>query len=410
MYLRKSYTVWMFTSLLFIQMTASMSQLGITPILPFIQQELHLSVVQMGYLAAAVQLGIAMCSIPFGLLVDYFGVKWMLFLGGLSVGMASFSLYWLEGYVFILIAFLLIGICYANFHPSISKGILILFPPQIRGTGMGIRQTVVSVSAFIGAVWLPFMAVNYHWKTGYLIIGCFLMLISFTALFFRDVEHEGRKMKDSVNSSLTRSQFVYVLRNETIQAICFTTPFLFIAQFTTAAYLVVDVNERFEIPLIQAGYLLAFLQFGSIVGRIFFGMLGDLFFMHRRELLLACISIATGLIMLAFALNPSNGFTTLSIFAFLIGMTGSGWVGIINVIVIESVEAKYVGVASGITATLGYLSPTIGTPLFGYLHDFFGGFSLPWMILAGSMFFPAVVLYRLQRKKEQDVERTSVSG
>ncbi len=48
-----SYPIWIYTSLLFLQLTSSMVYLGIPPILPFIQQELHLSMVQIGYLAAA---------------------------------------------------------------------------------------------------------------------------------------------------------------------------------------------------------------------------------------------------------------------------------------------------------------------------------------------------------------------
>src|SRR4051794_37274058 len=149
----------MFSFFLVIQIMASMPQIGITSILPFIQHDLQLSIVQMGYLAAAAHLGIAVCSIPSGLLVDYFGVKRMLFIGGLFVGVASISLFWLGGYLFTLIAFLIIGVFYANIHPAISKGILILFSPRARGTAMGIKQTGVSelllLLQFGSPLWQP---------------------------------------------------------------------------------------------------------------------------------------------------------------------------------------------------------------------------------------------------------------
>jgi sugar phosphate permease len=410
MKVNKSYSIWMFIAFLMIQVMGSMPQLGINPILPFIQAELDLTLVQMGYLAATVQFGIAMCSIPAGFLVDYFGVKWVLYFGGFLGGVAAISLYWLDGYAFTLITFLLIGIFYANLHPALSKGILLLVSDRIRGTAMGLKQTGISVSAFIAAVWLPYMATHFHWKTSYLIIGSFLMAISFTALFYRNEENQSNNRIDKARNSLKWSDLVYILQNKTIRVICITTPFLFIAQFTMAAYLMVDVKERFEIPLIQAGYLLAILQFGAILGRILYGLVSDRWFLNRRELLLALVSVATCVIIVSFALIPFKSFMALSIVAFLMGITGSGWVGLFSVIVIEAVEAKYVGLASGITATIGYLSPTIGTPLFGYLHGLFGGFSVPWLLLSGSLIMSAVFLYRLYRLKEKDIESLNCLG
>ncbi|SDL96116.1 MFS transporter [Bacillus sp. OK048] len=400
----KSYPIWIFTSFLFLQLTSSMVYLGITPILPFIQQELHLSMVQIGYLAAAATLGSAICSIPSGILVDYFGVKRILFFGGIIVGLISISLYWLDEYMIILIAYLIMGIFFSTIPPAISKGILILFPSKVRGTFIGIKQGIVGVSGLLVAVWFPFMAVNYHWKMGFLIIGCVLMVISFTSFLFRDVQGEGRSMKDSSRIKLTRNEFVYVLRDKKIKTICLVIPFLFIAQFTITAYFVVDVNERFDISLIYAGYLLAFLQCGSIIGRFLFGFLVDWLFVHCRVLFLSYICIANCMIMFIFALLPFNNFIILSITALIIGMTGSGWAGLYTVIVLESVEANYVGFALGFTLTPGNISTTIGTTLFGYLYELFGGFSISWKLLGKAMFFSSVTLYRLQRKIDQDVK------
>ncbi|SDL96147.1 MFS transporter [Bacillus sp. OK048] len=404
MLINKNYPIGIFTFLIFFQLTSSMIYTGVTPILPFIQQELHLSVVQMGYLASAVFLGSAICSIPSGILVDYFGLKRSLFFGGLVVGLISISLYWLNEYLLILFAFNFIGVFYAIFHPALSKGILILFPSRVRGTLIGIKQTAASISALIVAIWLPFMAVNYSWKMGIMLIGCSLMVISFIAFLFLDVQGEGRKMKDSSKSKLTRTDFVYVLRNKQLKTICFVIPFMFIAQFTIPTYIVVDVNERFDIPLIDAGYLLAFLQFGAIIGRLLFGFLGDRLFLNRRVLFLAWICIAICLIMFIFAVLPFNNFIILSIIALLIGLTASGWTGIYTVIVLEAIETKYVGFALGLTMTLGYIGTTAGATIFGYFHELFGGFSIPWMLFAGTMFFSAVALYRLQRKIDQDVK------
>ncbi|MEH7255580.1 MFS transporter [Neobacillus niacini] len=403
MSLGRTYIIWMFIFFVFIQLMASMSNLGLTPLLPFIQQEQNLTIVQMGYLAAAVHLGIALFSIPSGMLVDYFRVKWMLLFGGLLVGFVCISLYLFSGYVLLLIAIFLMGIFYAIIPPVMSKGLVILIPQKFRGTAMGIKQTGVSVSAFIAAVWLPFMAVHYHWKMGYLIIGIIMVAISFIALFFRDSDGDRNQKERSLRSTFSLIQFGDVLRNDSFRTICYIVPFLFIAQHTTAAYFVVDVYERFDVPLLQAGYLLALLQIGSIIGRILFGMLADWLFLYRRELLLANILLATGLVILSFVLIPFSSLITLSILAFFIGMTSSGWNGIFTVIVAESVAVNYVGFANGVGATLGYLSAAIGTPIFGYLHNLFGGFSVPWLLMAGSMFFSAIFLYRLKRKKEQDV-------
>jgi sugar phosphate permease len=395
-----SYSFWIFGSIIFIQMASSMVNVGITPLLPFIKDELKLNIVEIGYLAAAVNLGNGLSSLPSGYLVDLLGAKKILLYGGFFLGLASISLYWMENYFLILLFLFISGLFFSSLSPAMSKAIIILYPPRIRGTVMGIKQTAISLSAFIAALWLPYIAMKHGWKMGYLLLGILTILMSLTALFYKNSLHENRDQR--LNSSSVK-KLLFILRNDSVRTVCYVIPFFFLAQFVPAAYLVVDVNERFEIPLMQAGYLLAFLQFGSILGRIVFGMLGDWLFLQKRELLLAIIAFLTGVFLIIFAFIAVKSFLILGILIFFIGFTGAGWNSIFLVYVSEIMDAGLVGLTSGLTLSIGYLAATIAIPVFGALTELFDGFVIPWIFLAGCMLISSTAFYRLNLRNHKQM-------
>jgi sugar phosphate permease len=398
-----SYSFWVFGSIILIQLVSAMVNIGITPLLPFIKEDLKLNIVEIGYLAAAVQLGNGLSSLPSGYFVDIFGSKKILFLGGFSLGLASISLYWMDNYFLILLFLFISGLFFSSLSPAMSKAIIQLFPARIRGTVMGIKQTAISLSAFIAALWLPYIAIKHGWRMGYLIIGILAVLMSLTALFYKNSldESKGRRQNKS-----SLKNVIIILKNDSVRTVCYVIPFFFIAQFVPASYLMVDVNERFEIPMVQAGYLLAFLQFGSILGRIIFGMLGDWLFLQKRELLLAIIALLTSVFLFIFAFIAVKGFLILGIVVFFIGFTGSGWNSIFLVYVSEIMDAGYIGLTSGLTLSIGYLAATIAIPVFGALTELFDGFVIPWLFLAVCMLISSTAFYRLNLRNHKNMHFT----
>lgn len=96
-------------------------------------------------------------------------------------------------------------------------------------------------------------------------------------------------------------------------------------------------------------------------------------------------------------LNPS--VSTLFLLAFLTGCFGNGWPGIFCAAVTETVQEENVGIATGLAFLLVRSGLMIVPPIFGYIADIKGSYSLSWFLLGITMFITSLGQYLLSEQR-----------
>ena len=102
------------------------------------------------------------------------------------------------------------------------------------------------------------------------------------------------------------------------------------------------------------------------------------------------------LIIFLFILEP-----VLILIAILIGISTLSFHGVIITHIGEQAEAGQVGTTIGVAAMMSSLGKMVITPLFGYLVDISGSYSLAWRAAAAVAFVSTLVLLGFSRERQQ---------
>lgn len=141
------------------QASVSICSWGLGALVPELRAELALSAAQVGTVVAAGALGTALALVPAGALIDRVGPRRPTLAA--AVGAAAFLVAAgrAGGAGPLSAAFFAFGLCQAVITLAGAVSILQTFPPQHRGTAMGLRQMAVSLGGLIAAGLLPGLAV-----------------------------------------------------------------------------------------------------------------------------------------------------------------------------------------------------------------------------------------------------------
>ena len=90
-----------------------------------------------------------------GWLVDRIGVRRALVIGSLVTGVFVGSVALAPSYGVMLLLLALSGLGCGFIYPSAVKAVMVWFPPQERGTAIGVNQSAVNVSGILGAAIMP---------------------------------------------------------------------------------------------------------------------------------------------------------------------------------------------------------------------------------------------------------------
>ena len=373
-----------------VQTTASFGNQSISPLAPFLQDDLQLTKGQIGLIVTAFFSGAVLMLTPAGWLSDRLGVRRMFLFGLLACGAPLLLAAQAPGLLFLMVTMLFSGLGTAIALPSTTRAIIFWFPPRTRGLAMGIKQTGVALAGAIMGLVVPHLAAPFGWRGAVLTIAWFTIAAGILAwLLYREHPEAGAghaKKKDGEQS------FADLLRNRNLIFLSVTSLFLAAAQLSLINFMVLFLKERLGYDTAVAGGLLALAQTGGIVGRIGWGVVSDRFFEGRRKGIM--MFIAAGSAACAFALSsvgPGVPPALLWVLLVITGLTAVGWNGINMTFVGELVGRGSSATAAGINLTGSHLGILIGPPLFGLLVDLTGSYA-PAFILAGCLGLTALGL------------------
>jgi len=386
-------------------MAVYMVRTSVPPLSPFIVEELSLSKTEVGLLISAGALGYSVFQLPAGWLIDRFGVRKMLMASCFAAGGIICAMLFATSLPFAFAVLFLGGFGYGCFPAVATKALLQWFPPNERGTAVGIQQTSINVAGIITAMTLPLVAAGFSWRFGFVAVG----LISIAAavishLFYK----EPPRIDAETGSKVTRHRAEWatireVILNRNIQLVSLSCIGFMAVDYSLVTYLIIYLKEHVGLAVTLAGFYLALTNIGGLLGKLFFGVMSDRVFggSRKKPLLLAgCIMLTVSVIVQA--VDPDTpGWAIALIFA-AFGFSAIGWGGMNLILVSESVKKDVAGLAMGYSLMILLIGNIVGPPIFGYIVDTKGSYSSAWWFLTACS-VAAVAIMSLVREEKLEI-------
>ena len=357
------------------QVGVSMPQQTPAAIGPVLIASLRINNAQLGLLTSAIWGGMLFGMIPFGFLVDRFGERRVLAGGAVllagALGAASMASTFLP--LFLLLVPAAVGA--SSGSPGGARAIAEWFPRSQRGMALGIRQGGVTIAGITAAVTLPPIALALGWRAAFwTVAAAALVAVAIFVIVYREPVG-GRAESASLNPR------VLFTSRRFLAATAFAWVFMGVLG-ASVTYLPNSLHQSAGLPVVVAARLLAVLQLGGLVGRVGWGLVSDRFGRAVTMLvtgLLACVAC----LCMAWLAHESTPLVSLVGVAFLLGLSAMGWNALYIAIAAEAVPIHHAASAIGIGTAITFTGMFVGAPLYGLLADLSGGYTLPWVALAG---------------------------
>jgi len=352
---------------------------GLPSLAPFFQADLGLSRAQVGLFMTAMSLGGVMTLLPAGWLTDLVGARRMFLVGlaltGFGVAIASRANSFEAAFLLLFLS----GLGHGFVSPGTTKAIMYWFTARRRGTAMGLKQTGVPLGGIIGAAVLPALALALHWRWALLLLGLLVVAAGLMAYALcRDFPAQARALAVEPHFSL-RQLFTHPeLLRVSVMAMVFSG-----VQMALVTHLVLYLNEGLHWPVVVAGRYLALAQAGGMAGRVMWGLASDRLWGGARRPVLQLIGTLSCLLALTMALaTPFLPPAALALVVFLFGFCAIGWNGLYMALLGEIAGKEATGTATGVSLVFTSGGTMGGPPLFGYLVDRTGSYTMAWLALA----------------------------
>lgn len=366
------------------QILTAFSHQSLPPLAPFYQDDLGLSRAQVGFLYSSFFIGGGATFIIGGWLADLLGVKRLLIAGLVVMGFFLIGVSRAPVFAVAVLFVTLTAVGSGMNNPATVKAITIWFPARIRGTAMGIKQTGNPIGGIIAATLLPSLALAVGWRNTLALAGLVIATSSILCqILYRETPEEAPPMHRPLGSKPGMKRFREVLANRDILLLSSACSILLIGQTSLIGYLVLFSKEVLAMPVVSAGWLLALAQVGATVGRISWGLVSDrLFGGKRKPVLILTALLSAAMAALMGQVTQSTTLLVLVPMIFLFGASAVGWNAIFLVYVAELSATETIATAVGLAITVINIGSIVGPPIFGYIIDTTGSYSMAWRLVA----------------------------
>ncbi|HLX86400.1 MAG TPA: MFS transporter [Terriglobales bacterium] len=335
---------------------------------PLVQDEFHLSKVQIGYLTSAF-LGFYMIAAPFvGPLADRYSRKLIIFLGAIFWSGLTLLTAFTHNYTELLIRHTLVGIGEATFVTIAPTFVADLFSEEIRGRILGVFYLAIPVGSAAGYLLGGNLAPHYGWRFPFYIAAGPGFLLAIAVLFLKEPE---RGQFDSLTETPERATIFGLARNPS-----FLTATLGMAAMTFSlggiqVWMPQFLYSERHYTLAQANLLFGMIIVADgIVASLAGGWLGDYLLprMKSSYYIVSAVSMALGIPVMIVALFAKGRIMIPAIAAaafFLLLNTSP-----LNAAVINSVGAHIRATAIAVNIFIIHLLGDVPSPtMMGWVAD-----------------------------------------
>ena len=359
----------------------------------------------------AVELGI-LAPIA-GFLTDRLGPRKVIFCSTLLSGAGLFLLSRVNSLLVFYIAFGILSIGLSGFGQVVTTtAVANWFDKKVgRATGFAIAGYGAGGILMPLIVWL---IAHWGWRMSFAILGIATCLILLPAsLFLRhkpeqygyfpdgeisDPPETTQNETETIYSGEVAFTAIHALKTKTFWLLGFALTIQLMV-FNTMIVHIMPYFASMGLPRGRAALVAMFIPLSSIVGRLSFGWLGDLF--DKRYLLVMCFLFEIiGLAFLSYAEVLWHLITFLAFFGPALG----GAVALRSIILREHYGRRALGSIQGLIAALMTIGAIVGPAYAGWVFDVRGGYQMVWLTFIGAILaaIPVILAIRKTAKTTGD--------
>jgi MFS transporter, ACS family, hexuronate transporter len=345
---------------------------------PVIQQDLDLSVTQVGLLVSGYYLAQTIGAVPAGGLADRIGVGSALLVSHVLLIAGALIFSQAHDFAGAVAATVVMGFGYSIVNPSTAKGILTWFSARRRATAMGVKQTGVPIGGVLAAG-NGALVTLFSWQSIFVAMACVIFVNGLLCALL--VESQTQTVHRSIAATIR--QMVQVGRLPNIRTLFFANIPWNMGQANFFSYLTIFMREAAGASQPVAGLVLGLAQLSSALGRIAWGVVSDTVFRGARKWITVTLCAASAVLMLAMtAVEPGFGVWLGVALAFGLGVTIASYPTLAQTLAVESVDASQSGAALGYSLMGTSIGGVVGPPIFGAVVDYTGDLADGWITTA----------------------------
>ena len=267
---------------------------GLPVLAPALRDAHDLSLVQIGVLLDSLWIGTLLTLLPWGVLADRVGERFVLATGLVACGAALVGAGNAEGFESLIVFVGLAGAAGASVNAASGRAVMQWFPASERGFALGVRQTAIPVGGLISALVLPALDLRtaFVFMAGLCVAGA-----AFGVAVIR--ERKGAAEDDVVEPRGLGA----TLRDHRLWLLCGGSSFYLVAQLAITGFLVLFLHDERGLSDAAAAGVLAGVQVVAAGMRIGGGRWSDRIGSRLRPLRLVGVGSAVTLAVATAALD-----------------------------------------------------------------------------------------------------------
>jgi len=334
---------------------------------------------QLGMLATAGTLSGALFSSRLGRWVDLVGGRRATVTTLIVAGVSLFCVGVAPDFSLMVGAAFLSGVASAISNPATNKLISLEIEPGRRGVVIGIKQSGVQLSIFLGGWLLPVFTNWWGWRWAVLVFAAAPLVVGVLSMVTDsagEVAGSGPDIRGVPGEADQESvgRLPPVVRRLTLYGFL-----LGMGVVVMVVYLPLYAEEVMGMSRGQAGLVLAVTGPVGIIARIGWGRAAEgRLGMVRSLMVIALLGVVSGI---GLSFGDQLGIWVIWAAAAVVGLSVFAWTSVGMLAVIEVLPASLAGRGSG-SVYFGFISGFgVGAPLFGWSVDHLGTYTPGWMAI-----------------------------
>ena len=364
---------------------------------PTLQNDIGWSELEYSYIVSAFQLAYGISVVGMGQLIDRFGVRWFFPLAVGIWSLAGMGHALARSVAGFAVARFALGVGEATNFPAAIKTVAEWFPEKERAIAAGIFNAGSSVGAILAPLMVPWLALNYGWKSAFIVTGLlgFIWIILWKLIYRKPSEHPRLSANELEYIQAGRSveteekiPWLSVLRQRETIVICLvrflSDPTWWFLLFWLPKFLYSSYGitlENIGAPMITI-YLIA--DLGSVAGGWLSSRMisrGRSVYSARKAAMLICALCVVPVIIVS--QNP--GFYVAIALISLAAAAHMGWIANVYALISDIFPQRAMGSATGLSTMSAVLGGLIYSSVIGYVLEMTGSYLLIF-IMSGFMY------------------------
>ena len=369
------------TGTLILLLSHGFGRMSYSVILPSMKDGLALTYTQVGLIGTANFVGYLCLAFIGGFLATRFGIRRLVFISLLVMGVSLFLTGLSESFVSAFSARLITGFGNGGSYIPAMALPAAWFAARKRGLATGIQTIGTGIGLSITGLALPYFIVMYGkegWRYAWFLLGALVFALSFVcyALLRDNPEEKGLTMYggDEKRKNNSAVSFIAALKEVVgekeiwkLGSIYFMYGFSYVIYFT---FLIAYLTKEIGLTPKSAGHIFAVLGFFGIFSGVIWGSISDVVG-RRYGSMFAYITLAISYLIIAFW-KDSGGFY---LSAIIFGLAFSAIPAIMTAAVGDQIGGRSAPAALGFITLFFGTAQALAPPLAGWIKDTTGTFT-----------------------------------